>query len=87
MESIQKLRIALRLLDYPPTERVNGAKVVETRPFEVGPSFELELKLIQYQMTQKPMLRCEGECAPVRAANKPRSQEKKGGVCVVSHCL
>ena len=42
---------------------------------------------IQYQMTQKPMLRCEGEGAPVRAANKPRSQEKKGGVCVVSHCL
>ena len=48
---------------------------------------ELELELIQYQMTQKPMLRGGGEGAPVRAANKPRSQEKKGGVCVVSHCL
>ena len=48
---------------------------------------ELELELIQYQMTQKPMLRCGGEGAPVRAANKPKSQEKKGGVCVVSHCL
>ena len=47
----------------------------------------LELKLIQHQMTQKPMLRFEGDGAPVRAANKPRSQEKKGGVCVVSHCL
>ena len=33
------------------------------------------------------MLRCEGDGAPVRAANKPRSQEKKGGVCVVSYCL
>ena len=49
--------------------------------------WELELELIQYQMTQKQMLWCEGEGAPVRAANKPRSQEKKGGVCVVSHCL
>ena len=48
---------------------------------------ELELELIQHQMTQKPMLRCEGDGAPVRAANKPRSQEKKCGVCVVSHCL
>ena len=47
----------------------------------------IELELIQHQMTQKPMLRCEGDGAPVRAANKPRSQEKKGGVCVVSHCL
>ena len=48
---------------------------------------KLELELMQYQMTQKPVLWCEGEGAPVRAANKPRSQEKKGGVCVVSHCL
>ena len=48
---------------------------------------ELELELIQYQMAQKPMLRCGGEGAPVRAASKPKSQEKKGGVCVVSHCL
>ena len=53
----------------------------------IPPIYELELELIQYQMTQKPMLWCEGEGAPVRAANKPRSQEKKGGVCVVSHCL
>ena len=31
----------------------------------VTPCGELELELIQYQMTQKPMLRCEGEGAPV----------------------
>ena len=63
------------------TEEPGTSQVLEGEPRE------LELELIQYQMTQKPMLWCEGEGAPVRAANKPRSQEKKGGVCVVSHFL
>ncbi len=68
---------------YRGTSTPNGGTVVHPQILEL----ELELELIQYQMTQKPMLWCEGEGAPVRAANKPRSQEKKGGVCVVSHCL
>ena len=32
-----KLRFNWRVLNYPPTERVNGAKLVEIRPFKVSP--------------------------------------------------
>ena len=68
---------------HQASEYIIGLNCDDQRAHEL----ELELELIQYQMTQKPKLWCEGEGAPVRVANKPRSQEKKGGVCVVSHCL
>ena len=69
------------------SERVSDLGEVLSQIRDLADLVGLELELIQYQMTQKPMLRCGGEGAPVRAANKPRSQEKEGRVCVVSHCL
>ena len=50
---------------------------------------ELELELIQTQMTQKPMLRAEGECAcvaqkacaKIRGRGRPGVSKRERGTC------
>ena len=54
--------------------------------------FELELELIQTQMTQKPMLRAEGECAcvaqnacaKIRGRGRPSASKRERHLWVVS---
>ena len=42
-------------------------------------SFGIVLVQVQVQITQKPMLRCGGEGAPVRAANKLEVKKRRAG--------
>jgi len=57
-------------LPYPPSQRLQETKCCPTARCVIQPllTTELELELIQTQMTQKPMLRAEVYARALRAS-------------------